>query len=156
MLVIVGLTVFLVAGLFAVAGALGNAGADHPPTENFVVFGYHPTGSTGTLFLLRIMVGVVASLGVTGLFVGAQRSASRAAAARRAAARFRRQRAFDNRDRDTRLEHQRRSDSADKIGAAARTREMASRTREMAFSVGIGAREPATPFAAPRSDHPIG
>ena len=106
MLVIVGLTVFLVAGLVAVAGALGNAGADHPPTENFVVFGCRPTGPTGTLFLLRIMVGVVASL-----FVGAHRSASRAADARRAAARFRRQRAFDNRDRDTRLEHQRRSDT---------------------------------------------
>ncbi len=148
MLVIVGLIVFLVAGLVAVVGMLGNAGADHPPTENFAVFGYHPTGSTGTLFLLRIVVGVVASLGVTGLF-GAQRSASRAADVRRAAARFRRRRAFVNRDRDTRLEHQQRSDNADKFDAAART-------PEMAFSVGNGAHEPATPFAAPRSERPIG
>ena len=112
MLVIVGLIVFLVAGLVAIVGMQGNAGADHPPTENFAVFGYHPTGSTGTLFLLRIVVGVVASLGVTGLFVGAQRSASRAADARRAAARFRRERAFVNRDRDTRLEHQQRADAS--------------------------------------------
>jgi hypothetical protein len=35
-------------------------------------------------------------------------------------------------------------------------RSAAARTREMAFSVGSGAREPATPYAAPRSDHPIG
>lgn len=133
MLVIVGLVVFLVAGLVTIVGTQGNAGADHPPTENFAVFGYHPKGSTGTLFLLRIVVGVVASL-----FVGAHRSASRAADARRTAARFRRQRAFVNRDRDTRLEHQQRSDT------------------RRAFSVGNGAREPATPFVAPRSDHPIG
>ncbi len=126
MLVIVGLVVFLVAGLVTIVGTQGNAGADHPPTENFAVFGYHPTGSTGTQFLLRIVIGVVASL-----FLGAHRSASRAAGARRAAARFRRQRAFVNRDRDTRLEHQQRSD-------------------------GSGAHGPATPFAAPRSDHPTG
>jgi TRAP-type C4-dicarboxylate transport system permease large subunit len=70
MLIIVGLVAFLAAGLVAVAGTLGNAGADHPPTEKLAVFGYHPTGSTGTLFLLRIVIGVVASL-----FVGAHRSA---------------------------------------------------------------------------------
>ena len=133
MLVIVGLVVFLVAGLVAIVGTQGNAGAGHPPIENFAVFGYRPTGCTGTLFLLRIVVGVVASL-----FIGAHRSASRAADARRTAAQFRRQRAFVNRDRDTRLEHQQRSDSADKFGAAARTH------------------EPATPFATPRSDHPTG
>ena len=110
--VIVGLIVFLVAGLVAVVGMLGNAGADHPPTENFAVFGYHPTGSTGTLFLLRIVVGVVASLGFSRLFVSARCSASRAVDARRAAARFRREMAFINRDRDTRLEHQQRADAA--------------------------------------------
>ncbi len=110
MLVIVGLVAFLAAGLVAVAGTLGNAGADHPPTEKLAVFGYHPTGSTGTLFLLRIVIGVVASL-----FVGAHRSASRAAEARRTAARFRRQRAFVNRDRDTRLEHQQRSDTRNSL-----------------------------------------
>lgn len=112
MLVIAGLIVFLVAGLVAIAGVLSNAGAGHPPTDKFAVFGYHPTGSTGTLFLLRIVVGVVVSLEFSGLFVGARRSASRAADARRAAARFRRELAFINRDRDTRLEHQQRADAA--------------------------------------------
>jgi hypothetical protein len=35
-------------------------------------------------------------------------------------------------------------------------RSAAARTREMDFSVGNGAHVPATPFAAPRSDHPTG
>lgn len=112
MLVIVGLIVFVAAGLVAIVRVLGKAGPGHPPIENFAVFGNHPTGSVGALFLLRIVVGVVASLGLTGLFVGAQRSASRAADARRAAARFRREVAFINRDHDTRLEHQQRADAA--------------------------------------------
>ena len=112
MLVIVGLIVLLVAGVAAIVGVPSNAGAGRPPTENFAVSGYHPTGSAGTLFLLRIVIGVVASLGLTGLFVGAQRRASRAADARRAAARSRRERASINRDRDARLEHQRRADTA--------------------------------------------
>jgi hypothetical protein len=112
MLVIVGLTVFLVSGLVAIVAVPGNAWAGHPPTENFAVTGYHPAGSTGTLFLLRIVVGVVAPLGLSGLTVGARRSASRAADARRAAARFRRETAFLNRDRDTRLQHQQRADTA--------------------------------------------
>ena len=37
-------------------------GAGHPLTD-FSVFGYHLTGSTGTLFLFGIAVGAVASLG---------------------------------------------------------------------------------------------
>ena len=44
MLVIAGLIVFLVAGLVAIVGVLSNAGAGHPPTDNFAVFGHHPTG----------------------------------------------------------------------------------------------------------------
>lgn len=112
MLVIVGLIVLLLVGLVAIVGVLTNAGAGHPPIENFAVFGYHPTGSTGTLFLLGIMVGVVASLGFAALIIGARRSASRAADIRRAAARIRREAAFINRDHDTRLEHQQRVDTA--------------------------------------------
>jgi hypothetical protein len=109
MLVIVGLIAFL---FVALVGVPNNAGAGHPPTEKFAMPGYHPRGSAGTLFLLRIVVGVVASLGLTELFVGPRRSASRAADARRAAARFRRKMAFIDRDRDTRLEHQQRTDKA--------------------------------------------
>jgi hypothetical protein len=100
MLVIVGLIVLLVAAIVAIVGVLSNAGAAHPLTD-FSVFGYHLTGSTGTLFLLGIAVGAVASLGVCLLLMGAQHTASRAADARRAAARRRRETAFINRDRDT-------------------------------------------------------
>jgi hypothetical protein len=42
---------------------LSNAGAGHPLTD-FTVFGNHPKGSTGTLFLFGIAVGAVASLGL--------------------------------------------------------------------------------------------
>ena len=47
MLVIVGLSVLLFAGVIAFVGVLSNAGAAHPLTENFSVFGFHLTGSTG-------------------------------------------------------------------------------------------------------------
>jgi hypothetical protein len=60
MLVIVGLIVLLAA---AIDGVLSSAGAGHPLTD-FTVFGYHLTGSTGTLFLFGIAVGAVASLGL--------------------------------------------------------------------------------------------
>jgi hypothetical protein len=60
MLVIVGLIVLLAA---AIGGVLSSAGAGHPLTD-FTVFGYHLTGSTGTLFLFGIAVGAVASLGL--------------------------------------------------------------------------------------------
>ncbi len=63
MLVIVGLIDLLVAAIVAIVGVRSNAGAAHPLTD-FSVFGYDLTGSTGTLFLLGIAVGAVASLGL--------------------------------------------------------------------------------------------
>ena len=74
MLVIVGLIVLLVAAIVAIVGVLGNAGAAHPLTD-FSVFGYHLTGSTGTLFLFGIAVGAVVSLGLFLLLAGAWRTA---------------------------------------------------------------------------------
>jgi hypothetical protein len=50
---------------------LSNAGAGHPPTD-FSVFGFHLTGSTGTLFLFGIAIGAVASLGHGLLLTGAR------------------------------------------------------------------------------------
>jgi hypothetical protein len=55
-LFIVGLIVVFVAGIVAIVGATTNAGAAHPPTE-FAVFGFDLTGSSGTQFLLGIVVG---------------------------------------------------------------------------------------------------
>jgi hypothetical protein len=89
MLVIVGLIILLVAAIVSIVGALSNNGAAHPLTENFSVFGYHVTGSTGSLFLFGIVVSAVALLGLSVLLAGARRTAGRG--------------------RDARLEHQQRA-----------------------------------------------
>ena len=67
------------------------------------VFGYHPSGATGTVFPFGIMVGAERSLD--------WRPTHRGHNARRAAAHFRRDMAFTNQVRDTRLEHQQRAHS---------------------------------------------
>ena len=82
MLVIVGLIVLLLAVIVALMGVLGNTGPAHPLTENFSVFGYHVTGSTGTLFLFGIVIGAVAMLGLSVLLAGARRTADRGRDAR--------------------------------------------------------------------------
>ena len=76
------------------------------------MFGYQPSGSSRTLFLFGITVNVVTSLGLRILLTDLQPAASRAADARRAAARLHRDDAFINQDRDTRLQHQLRADHA--------------------------------------------
>ena len=91
MIVIVGLVVLLVAVIVGLTGVLTNAGPTHPLTENFSVFGYHVTGSTGSLFFFGIVVGAVALLGLSVLLAGARRTAVRG--------------------RDARLEHRRRADT---------------------------------------------
>jgi hypothetical protein len=106
MIVIVGLVVLLVAVIVGFTGVLTNAGAAHPLTENFAVFGYHVTGSTGTLFLFGIVIGAVAMLGLAVLLAGARRTAGRGRDARRELQRSQRETAFLNRDRDKLLEHQ--------------------------------------------------
>ena len=75
MIVIVGLVVLLVAVIVGFTGVLTNAGPAHPLTENFSVFGYHVTGSTGTLFLVR-------DRGRRGGDAGTERVAGRCAAHR--------------------------------------------------------------------------
>lgn len=106
MIVIIGLAVLLVAVIVGIVGVLSNAGAAHPLTDNFAVFGYHVTGSTGTLFLFGIVVGAVAMLGMSALLAGARRTAARGQDARRELARSQRETAFVNRDRATLLERQ--------------------------------------------------
>jgi hypothetical protein len=106
MIVIVGLVFLLVAVVVGFTGVLTNAGPAHPLTENFAVFGYHVTGSTGTLFLFGIVIGAVGMLGLCVLLAGARRTAGRGRDARRALKNSQRETAFLNRDRDQRLEHQ--------------------------------------------------
>jgi hypothetical protein len=112
MIVIVGLVVLLAAVMVGFTGVLTNAGAAHPLTENFAVFGYHVTGSTGTLFLFGIVVGAVAMLGLCVLLAGARRTAGRGRDARHELKNSQRETAFLNQDREQRLDHQQR------VGAA--------------------------------------
>jgi hypothetical protein len=106
MIVIVGLVVLLVAVIVGFTGVLTNAGPTHPLTENFSVFGYHVTGSTGTLFLFGIVIGAVAMLGLSVLLAGARRTAGRGRDARHELENSQRETEFLNRDRDQRLERQ--------------------------------------------------
>ena len=106
MIVIVGLVVLLVAVIVGFTGVLTNAGPAHPLTENFVVFGYHVTGSTGTLFLFGIVVGVVGMLGMSVLLAGARRTAGRGRDARRELKSSQRETALLYQDRDKQLEHE--------------------------------------------------
>jgi hypothetical protein len=99
MIVIVGLVVVIV----GFTGLLTNA---HPLPENFAVFGYHVTGSTGTLFLFGIVVGAVAMLGLSVLLAGARRNAGRGRDSRHELKRSQRETAFLNQEREQRLEHQ--------------------------------------------------
>jgi hypothetical protein len=64
------------------------------------VFGYHVTGSTGTLFLYGIVVGALALAGLSLLLAGARRTSRRGRDARRGLARSRRETAAVSADRD--------------------------------------------------------
>jgi hypothetical protein len=112
MIVIVGLFVFLVAVIVGFTGVLTNAGPAHPLTENFSVFGYHVTGSTGTLFLSGIVVGAVAMLGLSVLLAGARRTAGRGRDSRHELKMSQRETAFLNQERDQRIEHSQQVGSA--------------------------------------------
>jgi hypothetical protein len=105
MIVIVGLIVLFAAVTVGYMGVQTNAGPTHPLTENFAVFGYHVTGSTGTLFLSGIVIGAAAMLGLSMFVAGTRRTASHRRNARREPKRSQREAALVNRDRDARPEH---------------------------------------------------
>ncbi len=100
MIVILGLVILLAAVIIGVAGVLGNGGSGHALTHGFAVFGYHVTGSTGTLFLYGIVVGAVALAGLSLLLAGARRTSRRGSAARRGLRQSRRETAAVSQDRD--------------------------------------------------------
>ena len=64
------------------------------------MFGYHVTGSTGTLFLYGIVVGALALAGLSLLLGGARRTSRRGREARRGLAQSRRETAAVSADRD--------------------------------------------------------
>ena len=100
MILIIGLVILIAAVTAGVAGVLSNSGSGHPLTHHFAVFGYHVTGSTGTLFLCGIVVGALAMLGLSLLLAGARRSSRRGREARRGLTRSRRETATVSQDRD--------------------------------------------------------
>src|ERR1700677_3453096 len=104
MIIILGLIVLIAAVVIAVAGVLGNGGSGHALVHPFAVFGYHVTGSTGTLFLYGIVVGAVALFGLSLLLAGARRTSRRGRAARQGLKRSRRETAAASQDRDDLLE----------------------------------------------------
>ena len=99
-MVILGLIIFLVAAIVGLAGVLGNGGSEHALTDGFAVFGIEVHGSTGTLFLIGILVGVAATLGLGMLLAGARRTAVRGRTARRELKQSRRQTAAVSQERD--------------------------------------------------------
>ncbi len=99
MIVILGLVILVAAVIAGVAGVLANGGHGHEVTH-FAVFGYHVTGSTGTVFLYGIVTGALALLGLSLLLAGARRTSRRGREARRGLAQSRRETAAVSADRD--------------------------------------------------------
>jgi hypothetical protein len=100
MIIIIGLVILIAAVVAGVVGVLSNSGSGHPLTHHFAVFGYHVTGSTGTLFLYGIVVGALGLLGLSLLLAGARRTSRRGREARRGLTQSRRETAAVSQDRD--------------------------------------------------------
>ena len=100
MIIIIGLVILIAAVVVGVAGVLSNGGTGHTLTDQFAVFGYHVTGSTGLLFLYGIVVGAVGVFGLSLVLAGARRTARRGRTARRELKQSRRDTAVANQDRD--------------------------------------------------------
>ena len=99
-MIIIGLVILIAAVAAGMAGVSSNNGSGHPLTHPFAVFGYHVTGSTGTLFLYGIVVGALGMLGLSLLLAGARRTSRRGRQARRGLTQSRRETAAVTQDRD--------------------------------------------------------
>jgi len=155
MIVILGLVILVAAVVVGVAGVLGNGGHAHAVTH-FAVFGYHVTGSTGTLFLSGIVVGALALAGLSLLLAGARRTSRRGRDARRGLAQSRRETATVSADRDD-LRDQRdtaRAYTASTLGDDGATRDGSdpSQMRGPSLFARLVARRPAPPQAGPQPD----
>ncbi len=151
MIVIFGLVILVAAVVVGVAGVLANGGHAHAVTH-FAVFGYHVTGSTGTLFLYGIVVGALALGGLSLLLAGARRTSRRGRDARRGLAQSRRETAAVSQDRDD-LRDQRdtaRAYTASTLGDDSATRDGSDRGhRAPGLHRRLFGRRPASPQAAP-------
>lgn len=125
MIVILGLVILVAAVIVGVAGVLGNGGSAHALTHGFSVFGYHVTGSTGTLLLYGIVLGALAVVGLSVLLAGARRTSRRGSAARRGLKQSRRETAAVSKHRDDLIE-ERDAARADAAGADTASADTAS------------------------------
>lgn len=83
MIVIFGVVVLVAAVILATVGVLTNNGGTHVlTTDSFSLFGYHVTGSTGTLLLYGVVLGALAMFGLAMILAGARRSSRRGRLAR--------------------------------------------------------------------------
>jgi hypothetical protein len=119
MIIIIGLVILVAAVVAGVAGVLSNSGGGHALTHQFAVFGYHVTGSTGTLFLYGIVVGALGLAGLSLLLAGARRTSRRGREARRGLRQSRRETAAVSQDRDDLLGQREtaRADTASTLGS---------------------------------------
>src|SRR5512140_1757862 len=100
MIIITGLVILIAAVVAGLSGVLSNGGSGHALTHPFAVFGYHVTGSAGTVFLYGIVAGALAMLGLGLLLAGARRTSRRGRAARQSLRQSRRETAAVSQDRD--------------------------------------------------------
>jgi Sec-independent protein translocase protein TatA len=121
MIIILGLVILLAAVIVGLAGIFTNSGSAHVLTHDFAVFGYHVTGSTGTLFLYGIVVGAIGLLGLGLLLAGARRASRRGRVARRGLKQSRRETASASQERDALIDERdtARAHQADSDGPAA-------------------------------------
>lgn len=140
MIIILALIILVAAVIVSVAGALANGGQGHQVTH-FAVFGYHVTGSTGTVFLYGIVVGALAVAGLSMLLAGARRTSRRGREARRGLAQSRRQTAAVSADRDNLIDQR---DSGSN-----------PRPRRPVLSHGLFGRRPAQPQVTRQPEPPV-
>jgi hypothetical protein len=99
MIIILGLIILVAAVVVGVSGVLTNSGTGHA-VNHFSMFGYHVTGSTGTLFLYGIVLGAVGLFGLSLLMGGARRTSRRGTEARHGLRQSRRETAVASQQRD--------------------------------------------------------
>jgi hypothetical protein len=99
MIIVLGLIILVAVVVAGVSGVLSNSGGGHAVTH-FAMFGYHVTGSTGTLFLYGIVLGAVGLFGLSLLTAGARRTSRRGSEARRGLRQSRRETAAASQQRD--------------------------------------------------------
>lgn len=83
-MIALGLLILAAAGVVGVAGVLGNDGAQHDLARSFELLGYEFTGSSGVLFLIGVVVGVIGALGLAMVLSGLRHRARRRLDQRRA------------------------------------------------------------------------